>query len=488
MATETASSSPGAPVPGQLPWELLATPSRDYFQWVQRRYGLTAAGACMASLASILCAVGTSHRVICPVDFAFLPAAYSAVLHGAIGLHIKGAVNLSLAPIREWISQRIGKGGKGLLGQARMHIAELHELLIQNDFLLQNAKSPPIPGTERFMMSEGDPEVRRSEIESQRKIILQQIEGHAFRLAPHLLADNTAMRQLLHPELLSHDGSVMHASGCHAVTTWCHATKAQKAELSRLLVNSRQGTFAAGEEGPVRQSLSNLIATDTADARRLLADRELTRCGVTGELFFVDALSAETTCDLSAEPPEETVEQWTSCMGTLTDIRITGQTVNHQLEPAASEHFESFHRGIVAQAGRSPVEEARRLERGPILCLKLAVLLHVASPGRDEAAIPKTTVQFAAALTDAVCTSDLDYFRASKRKTAAINSAPEKEDRELEGLVTKLRLRGPLRWRELLRGCHAQQSEPFAKLLQKAVDSGRVGKSGELYHAIEQRK
>jgi hypothetical protein len=140
-------------------------------------------------------------------------------------------------------------------------------------------------------------------------------------------------------------------------------------------------------------------------------------------------------------------------------------------------------RELLGEAGTSEPEEARRLERTPVLALKLATLVHAISPDFEEAAIGAQTAEFACALASAVSVCDIQFSNQMQRKSADGRTCPGQK--EITALVAKLKLRGPLRWHDLLRSQRVQKAEPLLHLLDKAVTAGLICKVGDLFQVTE---
>lgn len=467
--------------PGDLPLHVLGAPLRSQVDWLQRRHGLSPVGASLAALSGLLCATGPSRRILNPLDLSFLPPAMSLVLIGSPALHVRAAVNLGLDPLRQWMLHHLGEAGVVGSRRARLRIGELHEQLTQKDFLLRNAVQPMRPGIDPNLALEKELEANRRKFILEREAIIRRIHEESFRLAPSFLCDDASLRRLLDPIRLAHDAAVLAVSTSgHAATAWSRASRAEKAAFARLLITSWRGLPCAGGEVPSHPLLSSLTVTDPAGARTLHGDPELAVTGVVDELFFVPTLEPGVVADLDAACDSEVIEQSITSLQALITARVGGIRVDHQFSAEAVRRFQGF---LDTSMGAAEADEssAARWEQAPALCLKLALLVHVGSPDRDEQEIGTDAVEFAAALATAICQNTIDFTRA--RQDALVPARTD--EAEVEALVNKLRLRGPLRWRQMLRGRRDQKTDVLVALLDKAITAGRIRRDNDLYHAVE---
>ncbi len=476
-------TDPAVPRPDDLPLDLLTQPLRGQVDWVRRRYGLDPASACLATLISVGCACGPGRSVLSPLDDSFVPPALGVVFNGD-AMHLGAAVNLSLDPLRRWLLARLGPPDKREVRRARLRLADLHRDRIYLELQLGNGEPEPVTP----LFGSMDPQ-EAAKLHKQTCVklaaILGEIESTTFLLLPHVLADDAPVAQLLTPGKLSLDGAVLAASlGGDAISAWTTATTPEKFALARLLSASWRGWPQAGDEQThAHPLLSAALVTDADGARTLWQDTGLTK--VNDFLFFVGA-DGEAAFDLDAEPDKDAGDFCQTLLPVIT-ARLEGRIMEHDFNKAATTHFQAFLNRTLAQARGLPSHEARRLERAPMLALKLALLIHDVSPGQREKTIDTPTVEFACRLADAMCSRDLEFVRRSAPVTAAAEGSATNtpEDSKVADIVEKLKLRGPLRWRELIRGRHIQKEAPLRKLLIKGIEAGLIQREGELYSAVE---
>ena len=471
------------PQPDDLPLDLLAQPLLGHVGWVRRRYGLDPVSACLTTLISVGCACGPSRSILSPVDDSFLPPAFGVVFHGE-AMHLGAAINLSLDPLRRWLMARLGPPDKREVRRARLRLADLHRDRIHLELQLGNCEPEPVA----FQFGAMDPKEAaklREETRARLEAILGEIESTTFLLLPHVLADDAPVAQMLAPGRLALDGAVLAASlSGDAVSTWTGATGPEKAALARLLSLSWRGLPQAGDEQThARPLLSAALVADTEGARTLWQDAGLAK--VNQHLFFVGT-DVEAAFDLDAEPDEDTGDFCTALKPLIT-ARLEGRFMNHQFNKAAKAHFQAFLSRTLVQAKERSSHEAHRLERAPMLVLKLALLVHAVSPGQGEETIDTPTVEFACRLADAMCSQDLKLVRRSASLTASLvgSAVDTREDRKLSDIVEKLKLRGPLHWRKLIRTGHVQKEAPLRKLLVKGIEAGLIHREGDFYNAVE---
>lgn len=477
-------SAPAAPAADHLPLDLLDPPLRGQIDWVQRRYGLDPVTACLATLLSVLCATGPSRRVLSPIDDSFLPPAFSVVLHGDT-IALGAAVNLSLDPLRRWLLARIGHPDKRDLRRARLRLADLHRDRTHLELELGQPEPEPTP----FSFGAMNPqEAARSREQTRTKLetTLVEIEKTTFRLLPHALVDDALVSQLLAPGRLSLDGAVLAASlSGEAASGWTAAAGPEKTALARVLNASWRGWPQAGDEQThACPLLSAVLVTEPEGACTLWQDKGLVE--VNRHLFYVGT-DAEPAFDLDAKPDEEAEDFCGGVLQPLVNARLTGRVLNYALNEAATTHFQAFLRQVLMKAKSLSSNEGRRRERAPILALKFALLVHIASPAQSDEIIDVPTVEFACRLADAVCARDLEFVR--RTSASLVGQTPEKvvsETARLSALVNRLKLRGPLRWRLLLRGCHQQKAESLEMLLSRGIAAGLIRQEGDRYCAVEQ--
>ena len=476
-----------AAVLGTLPLHLLAEPLRGQIEWIQRRHGLTPAAASLAVLATVLCVCGPSCRITNPMDARSLPPGLSVVFHGRPAAYVQAAVELGLDPVREWMLRRIGPPDKRQLSRARLRLGELHQERVAKEFHLNSCTTSSKTPDGEFggALKGSELEAHRKTLEDEHARILREINNMTFLLRPHLMVDDAALPRLLAPGRLSTDGAVLHTSlGGHAVPAWTGANADTKAELARLLHLGWHGLPDAGDEDcHVRPLLSNVLVVDAAGARSLLSDRGLVAAGVIRHLFFLEASEGDAKFDLRAAHPQETAKLWNERLQALLNSRLAGSSVEHHLDSQATEVFEAFTRGLFDETRTSEPEEAHRLERTPVLALKLAVLTHAVSPDREQEAIGVKTIEFACVLAMAVSIGDLKFGSLAKPGVATAGAAAGGD--AVTALVAKLRLRGSLRWRELLRSQRVHKAEPLEKLLAEALAAGLIRKDGDRYRAVD---
>ena len=493
MNTATTSPEPewrdipitGDPVasPSELPLDLLVHPLRGHVDWVRRRYGLDPVVACLTTLISVGCACGPGRQILSPVDDSFLPPALGVVFHGAV-MHLGAAVNLSLDPLRRWLLNRLGPPDKREVRRVRLQLADLHR---ERTYLeLQLANGGPKPAASPFGMIDPKEAAKlREQTRAKLAGTLGQIEATTSLLLPHVLADDAPLTQLLAPGRLSLDGAVLAASlSGDAVAAWSGASGADKVALARLLGLAWHGWPKAGDEQThARPLLSVALVTDPEGARTLWNDRNL--AGVNRHLFLVGN-ETEPVFDLDVDPDADAGDFYAT-LSPLITTRLEGRTVDHHLNKAATAHFQAFLNRTLAGTKLLPSDEAHRQERAPVLGLKLALLIHAVSPAQAEDTIDVPTVEFGLRLAEATCARDLDFTRGLVSVTAPPDDPTTNtpEDRKLSDLVEKLKLRGPLRWRSLIRSGHVQKEAPLRKLLVKGIEAGLIHQEGDLYSAVE---
>ncbi len=468
--------------PGNLPLDLLSQPLRGQVEWVQRRYGLDLVSACMATLVSVVCACGPSRRILNPIDDSFLPPAMSVVLHGD-AMHLGAAVNLSLDPSRRWLLNRIGRPDKRDLRRSRLHLADLHRERSHLKRQLQTDGFAP-PAGPFGVRDEKEVTKLREKTRGALEAVLNEIESTTFLLLPHVLADDARVAQLLTPGRLALDGAILAASlSGEAVTAWSTATGPEKAALARLLSLSWCGWPQAGdEETHACPLLSAALVTAPDEARLLWNDKAL--AGVNRHLFFIGQ-DANPAFDLGAELDGNAGDFCHSALQSLIEARLEGRRVDHHLNAAATTHFQAFLNQAVTEARLLPSNQARRLERAPVLALKLALLVHMASPAQGEETIDVPTVEFACRLADAVCARDLDFVLQNVAVSPLEPGSPPQLDAPLSTLVARLKRCGPLLWDPLLRGCRIQKAAPLKELVARGIAAGVIRIEGDLYCAVE---
>ncbi len=468
--------------PDNLPLNLLSQPLRGQVEWVQRRYGLDPVSACMATLISVVCACGPSRRILNPMDDSLLPSAMSVVLHGD-AMHLGAAANLSLDPLRRWLLNQIGRPDKRDLRRSRLHLADLHRERTHLEYQLQTDGFAPPTGP-FGVRDEKEVTKLREKTRGALEVILNEIESTTFLLLPHVLADDAKVAHLLTPGHLALDGAILAASlSGEAVTAWSTATGPEKAALARLLSASWYGWPQAGDdETHTCPLLSAALVTPRNEARLLWDDKAL--AGVNRHLFFIGQ-DANPAFDLGAEPDENTGDFCHSALQSLIEARLEGRRVDHHLNGAATTHFQAFLNQVVAEARLLSSIQAGRLERAPVLALKFALLVHMASPAQGEETIDIPTVEFACRLADAVCARDLDFVQQNVALSPIEPGSPPRLDARLSVLVARLKRCGPLLWDPMLRGCRVQRVAPLKELVARGIAAGVIRMEGDLYCAVE---
>jgi len=435
------------------------------------RYGLTPLAGYVVALVTVACVNGPCHRIVNPLENTIIPSTFAAVLHGASAFQIGAALSAELEPLRRWIAENIGDPDGQERYRVRLRQSALCEQIRNTEQALAMAGKPLDPLVERMAPPISEREAHVDALNRQAAELNSQLRGSAFGLAPNLIVEGVSLGQLRDPGKLCVDGSVYYAAvrGDFLGMMLRQGTADQRANFVRLLAASWTGVTCAGVEEAHRQPLIGSVVTSTTAGAVELRQKYPE---VSHHHLFVGGASGE-ALRLSESSPEDLTALWRGCLNAVLTKRVERSGIAHSCEPNAARFYGDFVAQVLRRAALSPQPE--RFERAAILSLKMALLVHLTSAPRESITLDE--MEAGCALAWCIVREDFEF-------ATSYHAAPEhRVSSEVERLVAKLRVRGPMTWRELLRGSHRQKAEPLHATLNHAMQLGQVRKENDTYAA-----
>ena len=317
--------------------------------------------------------------------------------------------------------------------------------------------------------------------------ILGKIAELGFVLRPHLIAEDLSIRQLLQPQELSCDGSVASVSlDGSAGSRLRNASRNQLVDLAALAIRTCQARFRACAIQAPESSAICCWLMEESDVGFILGDPIIRSTGIPRAFLFVEAAAPNPEHQYGGIMSEQTCDGLNATVNGCWEYRLAGKHAIVLPNGDATANFMAHADKRCKQLSRFGAAAEGVPAFCPSMLHKVALLLHLArhrgSAKGLEKSIDEGTVRAAVDITDAALASHLDLCA---RYGARGSQSPQEDNRtEIELVIARLRVRGPLSARELARTFHRRKTGEIKNLVAAAIEAGIVRENAGKYALI----
>ena len=293
-----------------------------------------------------------------------------------------------------------------------------------------------------------------------------------FKERPFLIVDGLAPRDLPALPQRSFDGAVLnfspHGDALHSL----EATRAaDRREVLRYLVAAwHRQPYMAAVCSILAPYVTNLWLAAPGETARLWRNPAIATSGLP-ETFLLVANDAEPEIDPETHVDEEVTDNWHKLIEFVIGERVREETGEYVLSAQAEECFLDFRNDILRQQS---VDTRRFTAWWPEQLLKITLLLHLASL-RSE--VPQQIDL--ATLEEAI--GVIERLGAAQLRTLAATTAPAQDfDAQIELMVARVRVKGPMAKWKLFKGFHSHRVEVMEPLLAQCFERNLLRMDNDL--------
>jgi hypothetical protein len=289
-------------------------------------------------------------------------------------------------------------------------------------------------------------------------------------------------RDLLQPNKLSADGvaASMNLDGLCGAQLKALA-RSTLAELAALLARTWRPQFRSTTQRCSELSTTCLWVLEQSDLIFVLENPVIRASGLARTLLLAEAAETNPSNLYGGLPSERALSGLHSALRKCWDHRIAGKHViiqNDSESVAAAMRYIDERYKLLPLFGDAAEGVPGCLS---ILLFKIALLLHMArhegattSPQRK---VNLNTMHSAMGITDALMGSHLNLINQHSSKHATCRQQPGAHS-EIELVISRLKVRGELSIRDLVRSFHNRKTSEVESLVAAAIDAGFVQKDG----------
>jgi hypothetical protein len=475
-------------------WPLAAPVGKTGIGWLDEvaealisDFGLAPHAAALLPLAAIGAAVGPACWAGTPEALAVCPQ-FNIAFVGRPGSRVRDAVRMFFTTPCALVKD----------ARARQQARGIDEIQQEITGLLAHLCGARADGKESVLSSDGMA-LLRSCVEARPKQpersakddaeSWQKIRDLSLLLRPDLVTEDTDLRRLLSPRQMAFDGVVTSLSlDGAAVPRLRAASRSLLMETASLAARVWQPQFRRDQQHePGDDYVARLWVLRESDTAEMLADDSIRRSGLCGSMLFADASSGGPLKCGGGLPPESAWDDFTKTALQCWYYRLSGHQALLSLSVDAMVKCYSFIESRCQRLVELGMLAEGLPEHLPTLLVKLAQLLHIARhQGAGDAwktRIDTTTINTAARLADALIASHLDIVvRHGHPRT---HGHPKAVSSEIELVTTRLLVRGPLPFRDLMRSLHRVNARELERMLAAAMAAGAVAKEGDRFKVVD---
>ena len=438
---------------------------------IQRRHGISPDAATLIALATLSAAAGPRRTIKNPLGGA-VPATLNVAVEHAVRAPAQRAACQAVSPVQQWIARKIAanqeKGAKHLR-QLRMEL-EL-DCARAADSLRCPLEKPrelltiPIPVGERKKeaLTEAVGEAER---------LAERLHLFEFEERPFVVADGLAAQDIPAIPQRAFDGALLNFSpGGDALRQLEAMRVAERREVLRYLVAAWHGKpFVAGTHTILHPSVTNLWLLEAGDTTRMLRNPLIAASGL-AETFLMVTSDTPVDVDIESFAATAAEDDWRDLIDVVFGERIIGDACEHRLSEEAVQRFLQFHANTARDqsAGRG-----RFAAWWPEQVLKISLLLHLDSVHEQlPAEIDVATLEAAITIVERLGAAQLQVI-------ATVTSPRPSVDAEIEVMVAKIRVNGPMAKWNLFRRYHVQRAEVMEPILARCCERNLLRIEGDL--------
>ena len=432
-----------------------------YVELLQRRHGISGDAALVLALASLSAAVGPSRTIKNPLGGS-VSAALNVIVENIAPTALRRAANQALSPFQEQVERKVAahqeKGSKHLR-QLRMELeqkcARAYNQLHSPPERSRQPLTIPVPAEERKKEALT---VAVAEAEQ----VAERLRLFEFEERPFLVVDGLSARDIPTIPQRTFDGTLLNFSPAGDVLRQLETMRlAEQREVLRYLVAAWHGKpFVAGSQTILNPSLTNLWMLATGDTKRAWRNPAMAASGLL-ETFLVIASDDPRAVDIESFATTAADDDWRSLLDVVLGERIMGDACEHQLSESAARRFLEFHVDI---AHRQTPDSRKFVAWWPEQILKIALFLHLDSVHEE---LPK---EIGLATLEAAI-NVMERLGAAQLRVVQSSVLPQDDfDAQIEVMVTKIKINGPMPKWKLYQRYHSHPVEVMEPILARCCE------------------
>ncbi len=432
-----------------------------FSELLTRRHGIAPDAAAAIGLAVLSATIGPGRTLRNPAGGS-VSAAVNVVVEDAHGASAQRAAFQAVLPFQQWVTKKIAahqeKGTKHLR-QARMELEiDCARALDNLRYPREKAREPltvPVPA-----------EVRKQAAVAAALEEAEQVSARwdyfEFEERPFVIVDGFAVRDLPALPQRSFDGAVLSFSPYGDALHSLETTRASdRREMLRYLAAAwHRQPYMASACSILAPYVTNLWLAAPDDTARLWRNPAIAASGLP-ETFLLVTNDAGSEINPEAHAGEEVTENWHNLIEVVLGERIRRETVEYVLSAQAAECFLNFRKDVLRQQSAN----TRRFTAWwPEQLLKITLLLHLATL-RSEVLqqIDLATMEEAIGV--------MERLGAAQLGVLAATAAPQQDfDAQIDLMVARVRVKGPMSKWTLFKGFHSHRAEVMEPLLARCFE------------------
>ena len=290
-----------------------------------------------------------------------------------------------------------------------------------------------------------------------------------------LLVEGGPLGALLLPGDLSIDGAVHNLSANGTIVARLAAAPARLlADLGEVTARVWTERFASAAPAANHgELLSHTLVLSQCQAAAFLGSRRIRTSGLIDQFLMIDLRCAKHP---PANPPAGLEVAWAEFAHVCNELAKARETLVQTVYGLNREAEEEIGRYVhdrnASAKGLAPRQPAI-FDRMRTLVSKFCLALHLCGEHRGEQLVGVKTVKAACFLADAAFSGHLALYR----ELALPEQTSLRQERDdVEVIVERLRIRGPLNRRQLAQSFHDQKTAHWEPMLAQAIASGKVAR------------
>ena len=432
-----------------------------FSELLTRQHGVCPDAAKAISLAVLSATIGPGRTLKNPLGGS-VSAAFNVVVEDRQGAPAQRAAVQAVFPFQQWVRRKIvahQEKGHNHLRQTRM------ELETECGRAVERLRSPPEKAREPLTIPLTAQERKQEALAAAHEEAEQVAARWAyfeFEERPFIITDGLGARDL--PALLqrSFDGAVLnfspHGDALHGLETM---RSQDRREVLRYLVAAWHGQpYLSPACNILSPCVTNLWLAAPGDTARPWRRPAIAASGLP-ETFLLVTNDAGLQIDPGTRTGGEIIDDWQNLIDVVIGERIRRETAEYVLSEPSAERFLSFRKDLLRQQS---ADTRRFTAWWPEQLLKITLLLHL-STLRTE--VPKqidlTTMEAAIGV--------MELLGAAQLRTLAATSAPAQDfEAQIELMVARVRVKGPMEKWTLFKGFHSHRAEVMEPLLARCCE------------------
>ncbi len=448
-----------------------------FSELLTRQHGLCPDAATAISLAVLSAAIGPGRTLKNPLG-GLVSVAFNVVVEDGHGARTQRAAFQTVLPFKQWVTRKIvahqEKGNKHLRQTRMERELEYAQALHRLHYPPEKPRDPltvPLPA-----------EVRKKEAldaaTDEAEKVAARCSYFEFEERPFLMIDGLSARDLPTLPQRAFDGALLNFSPYGDAIRHLETMRSQdRREVLRYLVAAWHGQpYLAGAGTIPSPVVTNLWLAAPGDTTKAWRNPAIAASGLPGTFLLVTNHDGpEPDGEASADAPA--MENWHRLIEVVIGERIRGETAGYELSEPATERFLEFRTRTLVQQSADTSGPA---DWWPEQLLKITLLLHLATL-RPEVPqqIDLTTMEAAIGV--------MERLGSAQVRALAATAAPAQDfDAQIELMVARVRVKGPMPKWKLYKGFHSHRAEVMEPLLARCFERNLLRMDNDLVQLADE--